>query len=249
MSTSSLSAPSIPTSANPPRHRAPRRRRDRAQGQAAGRGQHLRAGQLALRRRHPAAPQLRRDLRERPRLRHRRVRAGVFLGCGALHLYGPHLAEVRSIVVKPEAKGQGAGGQLLRACSKRPKSRASSPSASSPASPTSSSTSASASPTAPPCPTRSTRTARPARASTPATRSPWCAAQQSQRPRRQSRRARGLQNSGPRGHEPVQLCLFQRSAPALRPRFHNVRRYRSALASRTDRGSQKRCRRSAHHAS
>ena len=40
---------------------------------------------------------------------------GIFLGCGALHLYGPHLAEVRSIVVKPEAKGQGAGGKLLRA--------------------------------------------------------------------------------------------------------------------------------------
>jgi amino-acid N-acetyltransferase len=40
---------------------------------------------------------------------------GVFLGCGALHLYGPHLAEVRSIVVKPEAKAQGAGGKLLRA--------------------------------------------------------------------------------------------------------------------------------------
>jgi amino-acid N-acetyltransferase len=38
-----------------------------------------------------------------------------FLGCGALHLYGPHLAEVRSIVVKPEAKGLGAGGMLLRA--------------------------------------------------------------------------------------------------------------------------------------
>ena len=38
-----------------------------------------------------------------------------FLGCGALHLYGPHLAEVRSIVVKPAAKGLGAGGQLLRA--------------------------------------------------------------------------------------------------------------------------------------
>ena len=37
----------------------------------------------------------------------------VFLGCGALHLYGPHLAEVRSIVVKPEAKGQGAGGRIL----------------------------------------------------------------------------------------------------------------------------------------
>jgi amino-acid N-acetyltransferase len=41
--------------------------------------------------------------------------ATEFLGCGALHLYGPHLAEVRSIVVKPEAKGIGAGGELLRA--------------------------------------------------------------------------------------------------------------------------------------
>ena len=40
---------------------------------------------------------------------------GNFLGCGALHIYGPHLAEVRSIVVKPEAKGQGAGGKLLQA--------------------------------------------------------------------------------------------------------------------------------------
>jgi len=39
---------------------------------------------------------------------------GIFLGCGALHLYGPHLAEVRSIVVKPEARGQGAGGAILR---------------------------------------------------------------------------------------------------------------------------------------
>ena len=41
--------------------------------------------------------------------------SGVFLGCGALHLYGPHLAEVRSIVVKPEAKAQGAGGKVLQA--------------------------------------------------------------------------------------------------------------------------------------
>src|SRR6202789_2899906 len=38
-----------------------------------------------------------------------------FLGCGALHLYGPHLAEVRSIVMKPEAKGLGAGGLILKA--------------------------------------------------------------------------------------------------------------------------------------
>lgn len=40
---------------------------------------------------------------------------GDFLGCGALHLYGPHLAEVRSIVMRPDAKGKGAGGRLLRA--------------------------------------------------------------------------------------------------------------------------------------
>lgn len=40
---------------------------------------------------------------------------GEFLGCGALHLYGPHLAEVRSIVVRPDVKGHGAGGALLRA--------------------------------------------------------------------------------------------------------------------------------------
>lgn len=37
-----------------------------------------------------------------------------FLGCGALHLYGPHLAEVRSIVLYPKARGQGAGAALLR---------------------------------------------------------------------------------------------------------------------------------------
>jgi amino-acid N-acetyltransferase len=39
---------------------------------------------------------------------------GIFLGCGALHLYGPHLAEVRSIVVRPEAKSKGTGGMLLQ---------------------------------------------------------------------------------------------------------------------------------------
>ncbi len=38
-----------------------------------------------------------------------------FLGCGALHLYGPHLAEVRSIVLHPHARGKGAGAALLRA--------------------------------------------------------------------------------------------------------------------------------------
>ena len=38
---------------------------------------------------------------------------GSFLGCGALHLYGPHLAEVRSVVVDPRHKGIGAGKALL----------------------------------------------------------------------------------------------------------------------------------------
>ena len=41
--------------------------------------------------------------------------SGVFLGCGALHLYGPHLAEVRSIVVRPEWRGCGRGEDLLQA--------------------------------------------------------------------------------------------------------------------------------------
>jgi amino-acid N-acetyltransferase len=40
---------------------------------------------------------------------------GQFLGCGALHLYGPHLAEIRSIAVKPEVQGRGAGKLLVKA--------------------------------------------------------------------------------------------------------------------------------------
>ena len=38
-----------------------------------------------------------------------------FVGCASLHVYGQHLAEVRSIVVRPDAKGCGAGGLLVRA--------------------------------------------------------------------------------------------------------------------------------------
>jgi amino-acid N-acetyltransferase len=37
-----------------------------------------------------------------------------FLGCAALHIYGSHLAEIRSIVVRPDIKGCGAGGRLVR---------------------------------------------------------------------------------------------------------------------------------------
>jgi amino-acid N-acetyltransferase len=40
---------------------------------------------------------------------------GTIVGCGALHLYGPHLAEIRSIAVTPEAKGLGAGRKLVEA--------------------------------------------------------------------------------------------------------------------------------------
>jgi amino-acid N-acetyltransferase len=37
---------------------------------------------------------------------------GSVVGCGALHLYGPHLAEIRSITVGRACKGKG-GGRLL----------------------------------------------------------------------------------------------------------------------------------------
>jgi amino-acid N-acetyltransferase len=41
--------------------------------------------------------------------------SGQFIGCAALHVYGQHLAEIRSIVVHPDTKGHGAGGLLVRA--------------------------------------------------------------------------------------------------------------------------------------
>jgi amino-acid N-acetyltransferase len=40
---------------------------------------------------------------------------GKVIACGALHLYGPHLAEVRSIAVHPRAKGKGAGRRVVKA--------------------------------------------------------------------------------------------------------------------------------------
>ncbi len=42
-------------------------------------------------------------------------RKGEVIACGALHFYGAHLAEVRSIAVDPKAQGQGAGRQLIQA--------------------------------------------------------------------------------------------------------------------------------------
>jgi len=41
--------------------------------------------------------------------------AGKIIGCGALHLYGMHLAEVRTIAVDPAAKGRGAGRKVVEA--------------------------------------------------------------------------------------------------------------------------------------
>ena len=38
--------------------------------------------------------------------------AGKVIGCGALHLYGPHLAEIRSITVDRDYQKRG-GGELL----------------------------------------------------------------------------------------------------------------------------------------
>ena len=40
---------------------------------------------------------------------------GQIIGCGALHLYGMHLAEVRSITIGEKAKGKGAGRILIDA--------------------------------------------------------------------------------------------------------------------------------------
>src|SRR5271169_6476518 len=40
---------------------------------------------------------------------------GHIVGCGALHLYGQHLAEIRSITVNPEQQGAGGGKLLVRA--------------------------------------------------------------------------------------------------------------------------------------
>jgi amino-acid N-acetyltransferase len=40
---------------------------------------------------------------------------GRIIGCGALHLYGPHLSEIRSIAVHASAKKQGAGRKLVEA--------------------------------------------------------------------------------------------------------------------------------------
>jgi amino-acid N-acetyltransferase len=39
---------------------------------------------------------------------------GKIIACGALHLYGTHLAEIRSIAVYPAAQGRGAGHEVVK---------------------------------------------------------------------------------------------------------------------------------------
>ena len=46
---------------------------------------------------------------------------GEIVGCGALHLYGMHLAEIRSITVTKKSKGKGAGRVLVDALLKEAK--------------------------------------------------------------------------------------------------------------------------------
>jgi amino-acid N-acetyltransferase len=40
---------------------------------------------------------------------------GKIIACGALHLYGPHLSEIRSITVSRRVQGKGAGRLLVEA--------------------------------------------------------------------------------------------------------------------------------------
>jgi amino-acid N-acetyltransferase len=43
------------------------------------------------------------------------VDRGRIVGCGALHLYGAHLTEIRSIAVAPDVTGKGTGAMLVDA--------------------------------------------------------------------------------------------------------------------------------------
>ncbi len=42
--------------------------------------------------------------------------SGVVTGCGALHILGPDIAEVRSLAVREDAQGSGVGAAIVAAC-------------------------------------------------------------------------------------------------------------------------------------
>jgi N-acetylglutamate synthase-like GNAT family acetyltransferase len=46
---------------------------------------------------------------------------GEIVGCAALEIYSPKLAELRSLAVSPKAQGQGVGKLLVNACVERAK--------------------------------------------------------------------------------------------------------------------------------
>ena len=50
-------------------------------------------------------------------------RAGEIIGCCALRVYSKRLAEVRSLAVHPDHRGQGIAGRLVDACRKRGRER------------------------------------------------------------------------------------------------------------------------------
>ncbi len=48
---------------------------------------------------------------------------GRMVGCAALEIYSPKLAEIRSLAVAPDAQGFGIGKRLVAACLERARSR------------------------------------------------------------------------------------------------------------------------------
>lgn len=48
---------------------------------------------------------------------------GEIVGCAALEIYSPKLAEVRSLVVVPKMQGRGIGRSLVEACIERARSK------------------------------------------------------------------------------------------------------------------------------
>lgn len=50
-------------------------------------------------------------------------KAGEVVGCGALHVYGPHLTEIRSITVRQDHVRRGLGHSIVRALLRRARGR------------------------------------------------------------------------------------------------------------------------------
>ena len=50
-------------------------------------------------------------------------KAGEVVGCGALHVYGAHLTEIRSVTVHSDHTGRGLGRVIIRALLKRARGR------------------------------------------------------------------------------------------------------------------------------